>query len=164
MIGNAGGTFTEGAVAAGIVNYDKARGAALVDLNLDGLLDLVIVNRDVNVRVYRNVGTGAATKPAAMGNWLSVQLHQPAPNVDAIGAWLDVRVDGKVNTCEVTIGGGHASGSLGWIHTGLGAARNAEVRVEWPDGTIGPWMPVSANQLLTIEKGAAAPTVWTPPA
>jgi len=164
MIGKADGTFTEGGVQAGIVNYDKARGAAMVDLNLDGLLDLVIVNREVNVRVYRNVGSGTAAKPAPMGNWLAVQLHQPAPNVDGIGAWLDVRVDGKVTTREITIGGGHASGSLGWIHTGLGAAKKAEVRVEWPDGTIGPWMPVTANQFVALDKGAAAPTVWTPPA
>jgi hypothetical protein len=164
MIGKADGTFTEGAVAAGIVNYDKARGAALVDLNLDGMLDLVIVNREANVRVYRNVGRGSATKPAPMGNWLSVQLHQPAPNVDAIGAWLDVRVNGKVTTREITIGGGHASGKIGWVHTGLGAAKNAEVRVEWPDGTTGAWMHVTANQFVTIDKDGAAPTVWTPPA
>jgi enediyne biosynthesis protein E4 len=163
MIGRADGTFAEGAVAAGIVNYDKARGAAMVDLNLDGLLDLVIVNREVNVRVYRNVGSGTAAKPAAMGNWLAVRLHQPAPNVDAIGAWLDVRVAGAVSTREITIGGGHASGSLDWIHTGLGSAKNAEVRVEWPDGTTGQWMPVTANQFVTIDKGAAAPAVWTPP-
>jgi hypothetical protein len=97
-----------------------------------------------------------------MGNWLSVQLHQPAPNVDAIGAWLDMRVDGKVTTREITIGGGHASGKIGWIHTGLGTAKKGEVRVEWPDGTIGPWMPVTANQFVTIDRGATAPTVWTP--
>jgi hypothetical protein len=162
MIGNADGTFTEGAVAAGIVNYDKARGAALVDLNLDGMLDLVIVNREANVRVYRNVGRGSAAKPGPMGNWLSVQLHQPAPNVDAIGAWLDVRVGGKVTTRELTIGGGHASGKIGWIHAGLGAAKTADVRVEWPDGTKGPWLPVTANEFVTIDKGAAVPTVWTP--
>ncbi|MEI8241240.1 MAG: CRTAC1 family protein [Actinomycetota bacterium] len=144
------------------MNYDKARGAALVDLNLDGMLDMVIVNREANVRVYRNVGNGTAASPKPMGNWLSVQLHQPAPNVDAIGAWLDVRVNGKVTTREVTIGGGHAGGKIGWIHTGLGAATTAEVRVAWPDGTSGEWMPVSANHFVTIDKGGAAPTVWTP--
>ena len=31
----------EGGEAAGIVGYDRARGASLVDLNLDGMLDLV---------------------------------------------------------------------------------------------------------------------------
>ena len=35
----------------------RGRGAALVDLNLDGLLDLVQVVRRENVRLWRNVGT-----------------------------------------------------------------------------------------------------------
>ena len=47
LIGQADGTFVEGAEAAGIVGFDRARGAALVDLNLDGMLDLVVVNRRV---------------------------------------------------------------------------------------------------------------------
>ena len=45
LIGQPDGTFEEGAEEAGIVSYERARGAALVDLNLDGLLDLVVVNR-----------------------------------------------------------------------------------------------------------------------
>ena len=56
LIGQADGTFVEGAEAAGIVSYDRARGAALVDLDLDGLLDLVVVNRVEPVSVWRNVG------------------------------------------------------------------------------------------------------------
>ncbi len=47
LIGQSDGTFVEGAEAAGIVGFDRARGAALVDLNLDGMLDLVVVNRRV---------------------------------------------------------------------------------------------------------------------
>ena len=30
---------------------------------------------------------------------------------------------------EVTVGGGHVSGELGWLHTGIGSADQAEVRV-----------------------------------
>ena len=90
FIGRPDGSFVEGAEAAGIVGYDRARGAAVVDLNLDGLLDLVIVNRRTNVTLWRNVGGGNADRPAAMGHWIDVRLQQPAPNVDAIGAWLDV--------------------------------------------------------------------------
>ncbi len=53
-----------------------------------------------------------------MGHWIDVRLQQPAPNVDAIGAWLDVRVGDRTTAREVTVGGGHASGELGWLHTG----------------------------------------------
>ena len=56
FIGQADGTFVEGAEAAGIMRFGFARGAALADLNLDGLLDLVQVVRNENVELWRNVG------------------------------------------------------------------------------------------------------------
>ena len=157
LLGSVDGTFIEGAEAAGIVSYARARGAALVDLNRDGLLDLVVVNRRENVALWRNVGAGDATQPEPMGHWLSVRLQQPAPNVDAIGAWVEVRVGERIESREITIGGGHAGGSLGPLHVGLGDAATAEVRVQWPDGEIGPWMTIDADQHVTIERGATEP-------
>jgi hypothetical protein len=160
LIGEADGTFEEGAEAAGIVSYHRARGAALVDLNLDGLLDLVVVNRVEPVTVWRNVGTGTADAPVSMGNWLGIRLRQPAPDVDAIGAWVEVRAGERTHVHEVTVGGGHASGQLGWLHVGLGAAEGAEVRVTWPDGAVGPWIDLAANQFAIVERGAAEATPW----
>ena len=160
LIGQSDGTFVEGAEDAGIVSYNRARGAALVDLNLDGLLDLVVVNRVEPVSVWRNVGSGTADAPAAMGNWLAVRLSQPAPNVDAVGAWVEVRVGERTQEHEVTVGGGHASGELGWLHLGLGEATAADVRVRWPDGEVGPWMTLQANTFAIIERGANEPTPW----
>lgn len=162
LIGQSDGTFVEGAEAAGIVSYNRARGAALVDLNLDGLLDLVVVNRVEPVTVWRNVGSGTADAPAAMGNWLALRLRQPAPNVDAIGAWVESRVGDRTHVHEATVGGGHAGGQLGWVHLGLGDADSAEVRVHWPDGEIGPWMSLDANAFAIIERGATEPTPWLP--
>ncbi|HEY8180443.1 MAG TPA: VCBS repeat-containing protein, partial [Candidatus Limnocylindria bacterium] len=63
LMGQADGTFVEGAQDAGIVSFARARGAALADLNLDGMLDLVVVNRRENVGLYRNVGSGSADDP-----------------------------------------------------------------------------------------------------
>ena len=160
LLGQPDGTFVEGAEDAGIVTFARARGAALVDLNMDGLLDLVEVNRRAPVHVWRNVGAGTADAPAQMGNWVGLRLHQDAPNQDAIGAWVEVRVGEQVTPREVTIGGGHAGGQLGWIHFGLGDGASAEVRVTWPDGEVGPWIPVDANGFATIERGAPAGEPW----
>ena len=162
FIGQADGAFVEGAEAAGIVSFDKARGAALVDLNLDGLLDLVVVNREANVKVWRNVGSGDANKTVSMGHWIAVNLVQDAPNVNAIGAWLDVQIGDRTLQREVTIGGGHVSGQLGWLHTGLGEVDSAKVRVHWPGGEIGPWMTVGADQFMTVKRGATQVTPWLP--
>lgn len=162
LIGQADGTFVEGAEEAGIVGYHRARGAALVDLNLDGLLDLVVVNRVDPVTVWRNVGAGDGTATEAMGNWVGLRLVQPAPNGDAVGAWVEVRAGDRSTVRELTVGGGHAGGQLGWLHFGLGAASEAEVRVQWPDGESGPWMTVPANQFAVIERGAPEAIAWEP--
>jgi enediyne biosynthesis protein E4 len=165
FLGQPGGSYVQAAAEAGIADFDRGRGAALVDLNLDGLVDLVEVNLDAPVRVWRNVGAGSAEAPAAMGNWVAWRLRQDGGNRDAIGSKVDVRVgDTPIGRREVVVGGGHLSGQLGWTTTGLGPATEAEIRVTWPDGEQGPWQRVPANGFVTVERGADAPEPWTPPA
>jgi hypothetical protein len=163
FLGQPDGTFKEGAEAAGILSYARGRGAALADLNLDGLLDLVEVNRRENVSVWRNVGSGDASRPKPMGDWLALQLEQPGTNRDAIGSWVEVKAGERTLRREVTVGGGHAGGQLGWIHFGLGSADTAQVRVQWPDGEQGPWQDVTANQLVVVERGASEARPWQRP-
>ena len=162
LLGQADGTFVEGAEEAGIVSFHRGRGGAVVDLNVDGLLDLVVVNRVEPVSVWRNVGEGDADAPAASDDWVAVRLHQSAPNVDAIGAWVEVRAGDRTTVREVTVGGGHAGGQLGWLHFGLGEADGAEIRVEWPDGEVGPWIEVEGGEFALIERGASEATPWEP--
>ena len=59
----------------------------------------------------------------------------------------------------MTVGGGHVSGELGSLHGGIGSADSAEVRVQWPDGSVGPWMKVGADRRVTIVRGESAPDV-----
>lgn len=163
LLGQPDGTFVEGAPAAGLVAFDRGRGAAVVDLNLDGLLDVVQVNYGQPVNVWRNVGGGSAAAPAPMGGWLEVRVTQPGPNRDAIGGWLEVRSGDTTSRRELTIGGGHLSGDLGWVHVGLGAATGADLRVIWPDGETGPWLHADANQFLDVGRGDAILHPWAPP-
>ncbi|MGZ6213684.1 MAG: FG-GAP repeat domain-containing protein, partial [Candidatus Limnocylindria bacterium] len=85
FLGQPDGSFVEAAERAGILRFERGRGAALADLNLDGLLDLVEVNYGADTVVWRNVGGGTAEAPAAMGHWLMLEVQQPDPNRDAIG-------------------------------------------------------------------------------
>ena len=162
LIGQQDGTFHEAADAAGIVTFDRGRGAALADFNLDGMLDLVEVNYGAPVRIWRNVGAGDASHPRAMGNWLELSVVQTGPNANAIGAWAEVRVGDRIARRELTIGGGHAGGQLGWIHFGLGDATRADVRVLWPGGETGPWLHVTANEFTVVERGVAEARRWSP--
>ncbi len=162
LLGQTDGTFVERAPQSGIVDFNRGRGAALVDLNLDGMLDLVQVNRRSNVELWRNVGWGDAAAPVPMGHWLAVAVSQPAPNPDAVGGWIDVRVGDRINTRELTVGGGHAGGTFGWAHFGLGDANAAAVRIQWPDGEVGPWIDVTADTHIVIERDATTPAFWMP--
>jgi hypothetical protein len=162
LLGRPDGTFVERGDAAGIASFVRGRGAALVDLNLDGMLDLVQVNRRENVSVYRNVGLGDADRPEPMGNWVEVRLEQPGPNRDAIGSWITVRFGDRTVEREITVGGGHASGELGWIHVGLGGADAARIRIQWPDGERGPWLDLPVDGFAVVERGADAARPWSP--
>ena len=148
------GTFMDVTKAAGLLQYDRGRGAAVVDLDADGLLDIVEVFRTKPVKVWRNLGSGTAKAPAPLGRWLSLSLHQAGANADAIGAIVEVKVGDAIQTREVTVGGGHASGVLGPLHVGLPADGDVGVRITWPDGTAGEWTPVDAGGPLFADREA----------
>jgi hypothetical protein len=147
------GKFQEVGDAAGIASLATSRGAAMADFNLDGLVDLVVVNRWENAQVWRNTSQNA-------GKWVELKLAQPAPNRDAIGAWVEVRCDGtQVTRREITVGGGHAGGQVGWWHFGLADSSHVEARVLWPDGTQGEWQMLAANAFFVLERGKP-PREW----
>jgi hypothetical protein len=156
LLGNPDGMFHEAADVAGILSFARGRGAAVVDLNLDGRLDLVELNYGSPVGVWRQDGAGATDR-----HWLEIRLRRPAPNVDAIGAIVEVRLGEVIARREVVVGGGHIGGELGWLHVGLGPSTRVEVRVTWPDGLVGPWQTVAADRHVLIEPGAEGIVPWS---
>ena len=145
LLQRADGTFLEAGDQAGVASMAVSRGGALADFNRDGWLDLVVTNRWQPPQIWRNAGAG-------QGGWLSVNLNQPAPNPDAIGAWIEVETPIGLQRREITVGGGHMSGQTGPWHFGLGPAQTAKIRVIWPDGTQGDWQEVTGNQSLTLTR------------
>lgn len=148
------GTFQEAGGEAGVAGLQTSRGAAMADFNLDGLIDLVVVNRWKTAQLWRNTSR-------TDDHWVSLRLKQDGANREAIGSWVEVRRGGITMRREITVGGGHASGQSGWQHFGLGDAAEAELRVIWPDGEAGAWMPVTGDAFHVIERGKA-PVRWMP--
>ncbi|MFM2036338.1 MAG: hypothetical protein RL459_1603 [Pseudomonadota bacterium] len=162
------GNFVEVGNLAGMASFLRGRGGMLADLNGDGLLDMVVVNRWDKAQLWRNVGAGTAEKPAPMGHWLQLRLQQPGANRAAVGAWVEVDLgqpSGRVIRREFTVGGGHASGHWGWLHFGLGemaAGKQVKLRVQWPHGDWSDWQTVAADGFYVMDK-AQGISPWKAP-
>ncbi|MCP4821833.1 MAG: CRTAC1 family protein [Shimia sp.] len=143
LMQKADGTFEEQGGAAGIGTLDRSRGAALADLNGDGLLDLVVVNRRAPMEIYQNVSGGA-------GNWIGVTLLGEAGNGDAVGAFIEVEAGARTYTREVVVGGGHAGGVAAPEHFGLGNVDAVKARVIWPNGAESDWVDLEAGAVWML--------------
>lgn len=162
LLGQASGKYREVGLEAGIALDTRGRGAMVVDLNMDGMLDLVVINRGKPVSLFRNRGAKTPTQPRIMGNWLQIELRQKGANRSAVGATISVKSGNTTRTRKVQIGGGHASGNLGFIHIGLGVAERASVRIKWPDGAWSAPYRVFANNFVMIERDQPNPRYWYP--
>lgn len=162
LLGTHDAKFIEAGAKAGINLKTRGRGGATVDLNADGMLDLVVVNREANVSVFRNLGDKTEWGHRPMGNWLQLELSQDLPNSHAIGAEISIKTGNLSQTRRIKIGGGHASGQLGFIHVGLGVAERAQIRVKWPDGEWSAPYRVFANNFVSIKKDANDVRYWFP--
>ena len=156
------GTFREAGGEAGIALPRKGRGAAVVDLNMDGMLDLVVVNRGGPASLFRNLGAATAWGHRPLGNWLGVELDAGAVNRHGVGARIVVRTGNHVQSRTVQVGGGHASGRAGFTHFGLGPAERATVRVRWPDGAWSHEYRVFGGNFVVLRRDAAEARYWYP--
>jgi hypothetical protein len=156
LLQGADGKFTEMADKAGVASIKVSRGGAVADFNLDGLLDLLVVNRWENAQIWRNT-------TAAAGHAIMLRLAQQRPNVNGTGAFVEVKTADGIQRREVTSGGGHVSGQSGWIHFGLGKAQDAEIRVRWPDSGWSAPRTLKAGSFAIVDREAPEPRLWQPP-
>lgn len=150
LLGRPSGLFVEAGDAAGIASMSRSRGGALVDLDQDGLLDIVAVNRRSPLEIHHN-------RTIAAGNWVALKIARPGPNQNGVGSWIELTADGRTRAREITVGGGHAGGQIGWIHFGLGSAGAAEIVVLPPEGGPPQRFTLAANRRYVVDGTTARP-------
>jgi hypothetical protein len=151
------GSFAEAGEAAGLASVRRGRGAAVVDLNLDGRLDVVVVNRRAPLEVCENLSGDD-------GNWLEVEVAHRGVNTALVGGWVELRSGDRLWSREITVGGGHAGGQSGFHHFGLGDLDRVEMRLIAPGGAAAPWQSVGSNRFVrAVLDGGAAPSMTVEP-
>ena len=142
-------TFTDMAAAWGLGAPGFSNGAAYVDLDNDGALDLVVNNLNAPAAIYRNQG--------GRGAYLRVQLEGSGANTAGIGAKVIVRAGGKTQLVEQMPTRGFQSSVDPRLHFGLGAATRIDsLTVIWPDRRFQVLTDVPANQAITLSQADAA--------
>ncbi len=155
LLGKPDGGFHNVGQEAGFALDTVGRGAAIADFDRDGCQDIVVVNRDAPVSLFRNRHCDGNNSPG----WLEVELEQDGVNGCAVGASIILRAGDNVQTQARTIGGGHAGGSKVPLHFGLGDNMEAVLRVRWPDGSITDPITIPANRVATIKRSGQTITV-----
>ncbi len=131
---------------------------ACADFNRDGFLDLFVTNQGGENQLFMNRTNG--------NHWLMVRLEGRGSNRDALGARVELRAGGLVQTREVTSSNGWVSQNSLTLHFGL--AENTvidEIRVTWPNAarSVEHISNVTADQQIHIVEGKGLVTrVGTP--
>lgn len=142
-------TFERAETNGDICNEMSSYGTAYSDYNLDGNLDVLVVNREEGegVSLYQN--------GKRVGNWLGLKLIGTVSNQNAIGAKIQI-VDnlGRLHYKEVKTGHSWESQSTLLQNFGLGDATEiSELTITWPSGLVQNIMPETLNQYYTITEG-----------
>ena len=145
-------TFTNMAVAWGLAQPGFSNGAAYVDLNNSGALDLVVNNVNGAASIYRN-----HAREVNGSHYLTIRLSGDGANTGGIGAKVIVRHGSTTQMAEQMPTRGFQSAVDPRLHFGLGAsARIDTLTVIWPDHRAQTLVGVTVDRVLTLEQKHAS--------
>ncbi|MEN8151288.1 MAG: ASPIC/UnbV domain-containing protein [Planctomycetota bacterium] len=90
-----------------------------------------------------------------------MKLAGKASNRDGIGAKVTVTAGGRERFAEMTTSPSYLSTVAPRLHFGLGGAKKATVKVEWPSGVV-QTAEFEANRIVTIEEAPKKTPKKTP--
>lgn len=124
-----------------------SRAAAFGDIDDDGGVDILIVNRDAPVHLLRNI-------VPERGHWLTLDLRNPS-GAPALGARVVLRAGGRERHFAVRSVYSYQAASDSRIHVGLGSTDEVdEVWVTWPDGSRDRWGDLATDRVVVLERSS----------
>ncbi|WP_197527793.1 FG-GAP-like repeat-containing protein [Posidoniimonas polymericola] len=141
--------FEDASHSWGFDHVGMSYAAAHGDLDRDGDLDLVVVNLNEPVSIYRN--------ESSAGRRLLIRLRGGGANTYGIGARVTIETASGVMVRELSPQTGFLSSNEPLLHFGLGdESRVRSLRVAWPSGRVQEFHGLDADQCYTITEPAGA--------
>ena len=139
--------FTKVQKEWGLDHTGVSFGSAFADFDRDGDLDLIYVNYDDTVSLYRN--------DCPVGNSIEVELQGTVSNSHGIGARIFADTGEGRQVRELTVARGVLSSSECIAHFGLGAGTGvAALEIDWPSGQVQRFENLAANARYVVTEPA----------
>jgi hypothetical protein len=125
----------------------SSRGAAFGDIDNDGGMDVVVVNRDSRPFVLRNV-------VPSRGHWVLLRVLEEHQR-DALGAEVTMTIGSRTIHRDVRAASSYLASNDPRVHAGLGSETIArDVTVKWPDGVRERFGDIQADRVTVVRRGA----------
>ena len=143
------GKFADVLAAVGILDLPAraGRGAAFLDFDNDGFVDVIVANNGDPPTLLRNSGNSG-------NHFINFKLTGTKSNRDAMGARIRVVAGGISQIREIAGGGSYLSQSELRANFGLGGATSAGfVEIYWPSGAKQVFKDVAADRFWLAVEG-----------
>ncbi len=123
-----------------------SRAAAFGDVDGDGALDVLVVNRDAPAALLMN-------RVSARGHWLLLRVREKSGR-DALGAIVRGRTGGREIMRTVRSAYSYCAANDPRVHIGLGPAESLEdLTVQWADGEREAFGSFAADAVAEVRRG-----------
>ena len=145
---NRNSTFSNVGFSIGIRDSTFSYGAAKVDYNNDGYMDMcVTMSRDSNAHFYKNSG--------GSNRWVKLKCTGVQSNKDAIGTIVTAYCNGDINRQVILGGSSYLSTDDVELIFGIGSASSIDSMViRWTNGTVDRSYNIAANGRYTAVEGS----------
>lgn len=148
--GAAPGVFEEWLPRGGTIPelVHTSRAAAFGDLDGDGAVDVVVVNRDGPAYLLRNALPDR-------GNWIMLRVLERSGR-NALGAEVRLTIGDRVIRRDVMAASSYCASNDPRVHVGLGAASRVDaIEVRWADGAVERFGAVEGGRVVQVRRGGS---------